>query len=168
VRTIPLNLLDNLSVAKPCPASWDSMRPVGGDGDRVRHCAGCGLDVFNISAMPRGEAEALIRSRLGERLCVRMFQRTDGTLISQDCPVGLRLWRQRLSRGLARLAAAVVVMASGIVLARSHDRTVAMPGLSRAEPFATLCRWVRPPQTLAPAPPAPGVIMRMGDVRIGP
>jgi hypothetical protein len=105
--------------------------------------------------MPRDEAEELIRSRMGNRLCIRMHQRADGTLITQDCPVAVRLWRQRVSRGIARVAAAVTFMLCGIVLARTRENRV-QARLPHTAPFAALCRWVRPPAA-PPPPPAPPV-----------
>lgn len=54
----PLVILENIHVAAPCPAPWSQMT---GD-NRVRHCAECNLNVYNISEMTRSEAEDLIRT----------------------------------------------------------------------------------------------------------
>ena len=89
--------LDDIRVASPCPAAWEDMT---GD-DRVRFCAECKLNVYNLSAMGRGEAEKLVRDR-EKRLCVRFYQRDDGTVLTRDCPVGLRAI---IRRGRARVAA---------------------------------------------------------------
>src|SRR6516165_4128226 len=86
-------LLDNIRVASPCPASWEKM---SGD-DRVRHCQEGKLNVYNLSDMTRAEAEQLITSREG-RLCVRFFRRADGTILTRDCPRGLRALSERVSR----------------------------------------------------------------------
>jgi len=85
-----LPVLDNIGVAAPCTADWNKM--VG--DDRVRHCEECKLDVFNISSMTRDEAETLISERVG-RLCVRFYRRTDGTVLTADCPVGVTRRRRR-------------------------------------------------------------------------
>ena len=45
-----------VSVAAPCPADWDSM--IG--GDCVRFCSQCQLNVYNLSAMSKFEAESLM------------------------------------------------------------------------------------------------------------
>ena len=87
------NPLSKVRVASPCPADWDSMI---GD-ERVRFCGQCELNVFNLSAMTKAQAENLIVRTEG-RLCVRFFRRTDGSILTQDCPVGLRALRQRMSR----------------------------------------------------------------------
>jgi hypothetical protein len=93
-------LLDNVRVASPCNANWDEM---AGD-DRVRHCRLCKLDVYNLSDMSRDEAQTLIAARNG-RLCVRYFQRTDGTMLLKDCTLGKARRRTRvvLAAGVAAL-----------------------------------------------------------------
>ena len=102
--------LRNLHVASPCTADWDAMR---GD-DRARHCAECSLTVYNISAMTRVEAERLILERQG-RLCIRMYQRADGTVITKDCPTGLRAARKLMWSRLQAAGAAVVAMTAGLL-----------------------------------------------------
>jgi hypothetical protein len=77
--------LDNLKVAAPCTADWRGMY----GNERVRFCGQCNLNVYNLSAMTREEAEELILRREG-RLCVRFYRRKDGTVITNNCPVGLR------------------------------------------------------------------------------
>lgn len=72
-----------LKIASPCPASWDDME---GD-DRVRFCPECELNVYNIASMTEAEAVELIAEREG-RVCVRLYQREDGTVLTRDCPVG--------------------------------------------------------------------------------
>jgi len=82
--TFPLIPLESVSVASPCPADWNAMQ---GD-DHARFCKTCAKNVYNLSAMTRNEAEALIRAKEGH-LCIRYYQRADGTILTQDCPVGL-------------------------------------------------------------------------------
>jgi hypothetical protein len=98
-----LPILDNIKVASPCTASWEAM--VG--DDRMRHCAGCDKDVYNLSNMTREEAQALITERHG-RLCARFYKRADGTIMTADCSVGVRQGRKRklLAVGVAIAAAA--------------------------------------------------------------
>src|SRR5947199_8355723 len=75
--------LDNVRVASPCSADWDSMY---GD-DQKRFCKECKLNVYNLSGMTREDAERLVTNAEGP-LCVRFYKRPDGTIITQDCPVG--------------------------------------------------------------------------------
>ncbi len=84
--------LDHVRVAAPCPADWDGM--VG--TDRFRFCGQCNLNVYNLSSMTRAEAESLI-ARTEGRLCVRFYRRTDGSILTRNCPVGLKAIRRRLS-----------------------------------------------------------------------
>lgn len=100
------NILENISIAKPCSASWDDM--VG--SETVRLCGQCDRNVYNIASMSKKEAEALITTSEGGRLpCMRMFKRQDGTVITDDCPVGLRMVRDRM-RQTGRMVAGVVSM----------------------------------------------------------
>ena len=78
-------MLEKIKIASPCKASWEQM---AGD-ERIRHCAECDLDVYNFSAMTRRDVERLVREREG-RLCARFYLRPDGTMLTQDCPVGFR------------------------------------------------------------------------------
>lgn len=88
-------VLEDLRIASPCPARWSDM--VG--DDRVRFCGQCQKNVYDISRLTRHEAEALVRDREGS-LCVRLARRADGTVLTKDCPVGLRRLRFRRA-GLA-------------------------------------------------------------------
>jgi len=89
-------LLGEIRVAKPCPADWSQMT---GD-DRSRFCSTCQKNVYNLSAMTAAEAAALIREKEG-KMCVRYYQRADGTMLTQDCPVGVTRFRRRVTRSVA-------------------------------------------------------------------
>ena len=101
--------LTNVSVAAPCPADWDSM--IG--GNRVRFCSQCQLNVYNLSAMSRFEAESLIVRTEG-RLCVRFYRRRDGSILTDNCPVGLRALKRRASRVKKAVASSVLGFLAGI------------------------------------------------------
>jgi hypothetical protein len=103
------NRLDHIRVASPCPMNWEQM---AGD-DRVRHCDLCSLHVYNIAEMSRTDAETLIAKTEG-RICARLFRRTDGTVITKDCPVGLRAIRRRIAR-VAGAAFATILSLCGSV-----------------------------------------------------
>ena len=102
-----LPVLDDVRVASPCTAAWDAM--VG--DDQVRHCASCDKDVFNLSGMTREDAEAVITAANG-KLCVRYFRRSDGTILTADCPVGRRRARRRK---LVVAGVTVMVAAAGAI-----------------------------------------------------
>jgi hypothetical protein len=114
--------LRNLKVATPCPADWDAM--IG--NDRWRFCGQCQLNVYNLSGMTQAEAERLVGQAEG-RLCVRFYRRADGTVLTQDCPVGLRAVKQRVSRWATAVFASVLGFLSGVGL-------VAGLGNSKREP----------------------------------
>jgi hypothetical protein len=82
--------LDNVRVASPCTADWSAME---GD-DRVRLCAQCKKNVYDLSAMTEAEATELV-GRDGD-VCVRFYRRPDGRVMTSDCPVGSRAKRRRL------------------------------------------------------------------------
>src|SRR5436190_6410510 len=105
------NRLKHVRVASPCKADWDQM--IG--TDRMRFCGQCSLNVYNLSAMTRDEAESLIAANEG-RLCVRFYRRQDGSIITQDCPVGLRAIRARVSCWMKAVAAAVLTFSATIGL----------------------------------------------------
>ncbi len=94
--------IERLLVASPCSVAWEAM---AGD-ERVRHCDSCRLNVYNTAEMTRAEVEAMVLGREG-RLCVRMYRRADGTVLTKDCPVGLRAYARRVGR-LATAAAGAV------------------------------------------------------------
>ncbi|MDI1482341.1 hypothetical protein [Polyangium sp. y55x31] len=102
-----LPLLSRVEVAAPCPADWASM--VG--DDRTRFCPSCEKNVYNLSALTAQEAEQLIREKEGN-LCVRYFQRKDGTVMTDDCPVGVR--RRRVRRSVAAAAVTVGAVGAGV------------------------------------------------------
>lgn len=99
-----LPVLDNIRVATPCSADWAKM---SGD-ERTRACAACNKNVYNISNMTRDEAQALIVEKEG-KLCVRYYQRTDGTILLKDCSIGVGRKRKRrlVAAGAAALLAGV-------------------------------------------------------------
>lgn len=95
--------INKLRVASPCSVGWENM---SGD-ERTRHCEKCSLNVYNISALTAAEVKSLILHREG-RLCIRMFRRADGTILTKDCPVGLRAARKRLTAFAGATLAAVL------------------------------------------------------------
>jgi len=113
--------LNHVEVAAPCKANWDQM--IG--SEQMRFCGQCNLNVYNLSGMTRDAAESLIARNEG-RLCVRFYRRVDGSIITRDCPVGLRAIRDRVSYWTkAVIAAALTFLA-----------TVGFYRLSEIRPFA--------------------------------
>ena len=108
--------LDNIRVAAPCSADWDSMF----GNERVRLCKQCHLNVYNLSEMSRVEADRLINQAEG-RLCVRFYRRRDGSIITQNCPVGLRAIKRRVSRVATAVASFILSLMAGVSFYRFAD-----------------------------------------------
>jgi hypothetical protein len=106
-----LPLLDRITIATPCTEDWNQM---SGD-DRSRRCAKCEKNVYDLSEMTTKEAEALLAAK-GEKPCVRIFRRPDGTVITSDCPEGKRLRRRRR----------VIALAAGLAIGTSVATTAAL------------------------------------------
>lgn len=136
-------LLPNLRLGFACKERWDDM--VG--DDRVRDCGSCNRQVFNLSEMTRGEAEALLATR-GLKPCVRFYRRPDGTVMTRDCPTGELRERRRLAVVAGSLAAgATLAVASP---ARADDPAVqvdAVPSTVVDDPPTD------PPVEVPPDPP---------------
>ncbi len=107
--TQPAFRLNNLRVATPCPIYWEDMI---GD-ERVRFCKHCQLNVYNFSELTEKEAEHLLVST-GNRICGRLYRRKDGTVLTKDCPVGLRALRKRASRRAVALFATLLGLCSAV------------------------------------------------------
>lgn len=93
-------LLKKLYMATPCNIGWENME----GSNRVRFCGACSRNVYNISDMSSREAE-LFLAKNGVSVCMRFYQRADGTIITDDCPVGLRKLRDSAKKAW-KLAAA--------------------------------------------------------------
>ena len=74
--------------------------------ERVRQCAMCSRPVYNLSTMKGHEIAELIRETEGRR-CVRFHRRADGTMLTEDCPVGLQRARRKAIGKVAALASLV-------------------------------------------------------------
>ena len=128
--------LDLIQIASPCPAAWDEMT---GD-EKVRFCKLCKLNVYNVSEMSREEAESFVTQREG-RTCVKFFRRADGTVLTKDCPVGLRALRQRFVRAAAALAGLLVAMVGGTLFGSVFNRLAPTRFKTPAKAFA---QWIDP------------------------
>ena len=113
------NTLNHVHIAAPCQADWDQM--IG--NERVRFCGQCSLNVYNLSGMTRSDAESLI-ARTEGRLCVRFYRRSDGSIITKDCPVGLRAIRRRVSYVAKAISSMVLGLFAGLGLHEAFSNIV--------------------------------------------
>ncbi|HEY7404442.1 MAG TPA: carboxypeptidase-like regulatory domain-containing protein [Candidatus Angelobacter sp.] len=113
-------MLNNIRVASPCPADWNKMP----GNDRVRYCQACNLNVYNLPAFTESEIRELVANRQG-RLCGRLYQRRDGTVLTENCPVGLRAVTRRISRFAGAILAVLSqnLVTAPMALAQSYMRT---------------------------------------------
>lgn len=105
------NPLNNVRIASPCKADWNQMI---GD-ERRRFCGECSLNVYNLSAMTKAEAENLLVNSEG-RLCARFYKRADGTVLTKDCPVGWQAIKRRASKMATAAASLIIGIFSGLGL----------------------------------------------------
>jgi hypothetical protein len=158
-RAFALPMLEDVRIASPCSASWEDMT---GDA-RVRFCGKCAKNVYNLSEMTRDEGEALLAKNEGE-MCVRLYKRKDGTVITTDCPVGVK--KKRVGRAVALAAAAFGAAGALAGVSAMRSQTTAMgsalpiPELPRpttgAVAFPTQVEESTDVTTRPPAFPPPG------------
>ena len=143
--------LSHVRVAAPCRADWERMR----GNERVRFCGECSMNVYNLSNMSKRDAEALITSAEG-RLCVRYYHRGDGTILTNNCPVGLQRLKRRMS-GISRAVASSVLsffagmaVLAGIQGAHNSPGATTEAGIDLIDPVP-----LGEEETAPPAPPQP-------------
>ena len=162
-----LPLLQAARVASPCSASWDNM--VG--DEQVRHCSACDKNVYNLSAMTSADAESLLRANVSGELCIRFYRRADGTVMTVDCPVGVRTKRRKQLVFAAAGAGALAMTAATAALTtatQGREAPAAIESEARAPLTGTLAHFepevpngpatmgsAPPPQSPKPPPKAP-------------
>lgn len=160
-----LPVLDNIRVATPCSADWAKM---SGD-DRVRACGDCNKHVYNLSSLTRDEAQALIIAKEG-KLCVRYYQRADGTILLKDCVIGVRRKRRRR---LVAAGAAALLVGGGAAAYRALSSSAAPPepimgGLAMPMPSLRVVAPTPPPSEPAYHEVLGGISAEVGTVAPGP
>src|SRR5438128_5187848 len=144
--------LDQVRVASPCSASWETM---AGD-ERVRFCSRCEKNVYNLSALSAAAAQTLIDEYEGPQLCIRFHRRKDGTILTADCPVGLRRARRRLATWAGILVAACFAVCFFAVVSAKGPRAkdAIFARLRQIKPSEPIIEW------LDPTPPTVGWLLR--------
>lgn len=119
MRRGSLPILDTLQVATPCVADWELM--VG--DDRKRFCKACEKFVYNLPLLEADELVDLIKSTEG-KFCGRLYARKDGTVLTDDCPVGvaakLAAARRRRATGATAAVAALMIAAGGTLFGLAY------------------------------------------------
>ncbi|MBV9470967.1 MAG: hypothetical protein JOZ57_17155, partial [Abitibacteriaceae bacterium] len=142
--------LSQMQIAAPCQSSWDKMP----GGDQVRFCQSCYKNVYNLSHMTRTEAVQLVTQTEGHS-CARYYRRADGTIMTEECPVGLH----RVHRPLKCFRAAMlgffapllgfvaVVLGTKLTGATTNPQVGATGPIARLrsrQPFQTIGAWIDP------------------------
>ena len=159
--------LESLKIASPCEVPWESMQ----GGDHVRFCGQCAKNVYDVSRMPRAEAEALVRRSEGGRLCLRLARRADGTVLTDDCPVGLRRLRARAVWVAGKVAATLLIAGTTFLGCGSRSGNVVPPGskLRQVPAVGRLIQWLDPVYPVVAGkiamPPQP-MPMLLGEVAV--
>jgi hypothetical protein len=114
-----------MEVASPCSASWEEM---AGD-ERVRFCSLCKKNVYSLASMSTDNAPL----SLDGEVCSRLYQRADGTVLTQDCPIGLRKQlkqlRTKAQRRWLALTSALVSVLTALVSLRALTSDEPIPAL---------------------------------------
>lgn len=112
--------MKNIMIASPCTVDWNTM-----DGDdRVRVCGACKHKVYDSSKLTSKEIIELMAR--DSNACLKIYRRADGTLLTEDCPFGLRSIR-RGGRNISKIAASLWA------LALSFTSVFAQPGAVKPE-----------------------------------
>jgi hypothetical protein len=151
---------------------------------RKRFCGQCRLNVYDVSELTRGEAEALVTRSEG-RICLRLHRRADGRIVTKDCG-RVRAAIARRVRRLRAAAASVLAILGFAGCCRVAEEPKASPGGVETPPprpsmgdvcvppdpstmgrptMGIVCPPPPPPamgEAVAPPPPAAG--MELGGV----
>jgi hypothetical protein len=120
--------MQQIRIASPCSTDWNRM---AGD-DRVRYCPQCKLNVYNFSKLSTAEIGLIVAAREG-RLCARFYQRSDGTMLTQNCPVGIRGALLRSWRVASATLTAILSLTPPLVAAAEPSERVPLTQIQSAE-----------------------------------
>ena len=151
--------LDHVRVAAPCQADWDQM--IG--SERMRFCGQCSLNVYNLSHMTRADAESLIAQNEG-RLCVRFYRRADGSIITKECPVGLKAIRRRVAHVARAISSMVLGLFAGLGV---HEAFTSIAPFQERTMGVIVRSTDSPPKVVEPGVKFQGQLTRQNPVTIG-
>lgn len=149
------DLLDAVTIDVPCTVPWDSMT---GDARR-RFCATCRLHVHDVSQISRDEALSLLgRKASGERVCLRIWRRPDGRVLTRDCRSAVKALRRRAALAVTALLGALGI--GGFAWLRAQAAEEDGVPIWEVEPFRSVASVL--PASWFPASPAPPPLV--GDI----
>jgi hypothetical protein len=94
--------------------------------DYASFCSSCEKNVYNLSMLTRAEANELIQAKEGS-LCVQLYRRFDGTVLTGDCPKGLQGIKRHYLKTRAKFITAMIAVAGllGLSLPSCQQSTTA-------------------------------------------
>jgi len=128
------DILDSVRIATPCSAKWEEM---SGD-DRARFCGQCALHVYNFENMTSVEVRELVMKTEG-RVCGRFYRRTDGTMVTSDCPVAFDKLKFRLGLAASAIVGIFTAALGAIAFATGRDASSFNPRTSPT--VQKICAW---------------------------
>lgn len=136
-----LKLVNSLQIASPCPITWESMNLT--NDDAVRFCGQCHKNVYDLSLMTSDRASLLLQQAgcQEQGLCIQLYKRADGRVITGDCPAALKKIRA-FAGALSRLAAGLLtlfVTSFNSALAQKNEE-VRRPGQTNKPEYTQLRR----------------------------
>ncbi len=109
--------------------------------ERERFCKQCSKTVLNISDLSNAEANQFLREKTDSRLCVKFYLRTDGTIMTDECPKMIRPIRNAaryifqqtsVALGLSFLMISHLIPANAKVKNASNEQPSVPPGYKYA------------------------------------
>lgn len=131
-----------------CPATWTEMSGT----NRFRLCEQGKHYVYDFNGMSRKEAECLVFTREGTEGTINFSKRSDGRYVTRDCPVGVKLRKQRLGAAIAVLTVVIAAcclasfsrhcvdsgtttnVPGGFVIPRAHEPLFTIGGTKGSNP----------------------------------
>lgn len=101
------NKLETINLAFSCPMDWDKM--IG--NNQIRYCPECKLNVYNISSLSSIEATKLINNN-ENKLCIKLYKRADGTVLTKDCSIGIKVIKKKINTNIAVASLAILLCLS--------------------------------------------------------
>src|SRR5213078_2882686 len=99
------------------------------------------------------------------RLCVRYYRRADGSILTKDCPIGLRALKRKLSYASKAIASAILSFLAGVGLYHAVGNFVDERPFARREVMGVMVP--RPEVRQVSPPPLSPTNVTMGGVRMG-
>jgi hypothetical protein len=143
------NIINNLKIASPCPMMWSDMQRT--PEEAIRFYGDYRKNVYDVSKMSARETALIVQKAeiSGASTCMQLYQRADGTIITDDCPVGLRRIRDGFRKLRSAAATFVVFLCAQSVFAQGKDSSAQSKTIeTRGRVAVPIGGKIAPPPTL--------------------